>query len=353
MSSISPLLEFNDLPKEIQGAFNLIALELMRNDEPPMFWEELLTSGRLQEEIVCKVFEFLSTLSQEELGYHPAYNPSEYFFMINLEELCRKLYSQTLLDINTEFDSLKSLYAENLTMRNSENKLIKIDKSAIYENFSWHVHQGLLDRIVFIRIFPYSWLKKNNISTEKLSNILNKINQSSQSVSLSITPNPFLIHFPARTLIKLEKQYGVLCPSFEHLINLQGKSFADHYHPNASDETFESRAKFFWEGTDDSVELKCEALDTVNPNLCSLFLHAVIDKSKGDFVHMDGAIYQYSQDNYQCRLNAPPDHKVKADRRKKVFRIDGAFSFQAGIELVEAFFCDCLVNEYLQIEKSY
>lgn len=91
-----------------------------------------------------------------------------------------------------------------------------------------------------------------------------------------------------------------------------------------------------------NISFSCEELP--NPNCInqrgSRYLHAFFDKNSGNFIHCDGAIRIYSENEIYKRLN----HELKSNevrkigKRIKLFRIEGNIPKEKFISILSSFF---------------
>lgn len=92
----------------------------------------------------------------------------------------------------------------------------------------------------------------------------------------------------------------------------------------------------------------CQASRISRERTANRYVHARWDPSQGVFVHLDGALRSYAEDEYKRRLSTDLKKADKASRYHKLFRIDGRLSVKVWSTLVGKFFADNeLVMEYL------
>ena len=357
MTVLEPTLKLEDLPNHMQQLLSETCTALAQHGKDAMEWEDLPDEDRNKAyDIITYLLK--STISKEQRGHHDCYANDmfeEYnFFLIwTLERLLPKKFFQALFDKEDCLSKKENLHTRPKE-KASEDKLILIEKFFKYDNFSWQTSNS--KDPMYLRIFPHSFLKKNcnikDIKLTKLANLLNQVNMP-DSNELWIAPNPFLINAPKALRIEFEKYYGHACSSLDEILALKEPAYAVHGKSNTDNGLSEAVAQFCWEPAHDRIELKCETIDSKSALSCTLFLHAVIDTNKKTFTHMDGAIYVYSNSDYALRYASNPMHKVDTCSRKKIFFINGDFSFDDGIAIIATFFGDSLVNEYLKIERTY
>ncbi|MDF2691056.1 MAG: hypothetical protein K0S29_911 [Gammaproteobacteria bacterium] len=347
MPIIEPMLKFSDLPSDIQKLFDEVSVAFMQQGLAAIFWQDL--KGSIDK--IELILEFIASLSEKELGYHGVYDGWEYFLIFYLEKRCFHACYKALSDQQLYLKQFDGLYGVESKAKQSEDKLIKLEKSFFYDNYTWHCNRTIGS--IYIRLFPYYLLKDSNRSQPyKLLDLLNELNRAVEN-EVWINPNPFLTCRATEKLYELEKAYGLNLPSFEELLNLSKDSYAEHYYPNFETGNIESRAKFYWRAYGDRVEFISELVEAQNDNLCSLFLHAKFNKFKKAFDHIDGAIYSYNEADYHIRFNESLENRMTPSFRKKIFRIDGWFSYEQGLMIIEGFFNSSIVNEYLGISRSF
>ncbi|HIA53555.1 MAG TPA: hypothetical protein EYN91_15930 [Candidatus Melainabacteria bacterium] len=79
------------------------------------------------------------------------------------------------------------------------------------------------------------------------------------------------------------------------------------------------------------------------------YLHSIWNDSENRFIHLDGAVKEYSKQNYEKRYKTQM-HRTdfKADSYMKVFRIDASLTVNEWADLVSKYFYhDELIVEYL------
>jgi hypothetical protein len=86
-----------------------------------------------------------------------------------------------------------------------------------------------------------------------------------------------------------------------------------------------------------------------NDEILVAYLHSIWDCSIAQFIHIDGAVKSYSRANYDLRFNTTMNKfDSKADRYKKLFRLDTNLSVIEWADLVSKYFYnDELIIEYL------
>jgi hypothetical protein len=82
---------------------------------------------------------------------------------------------------------------------------------------------------------------------------------------------------------------------------------------------------------------------------CLRYLHAIRDIESGNFIHCDGAVRGYAPDELNARRNEAMPTATRAERYRKVFRIDGIITTEEWSEIATKWYQgNRLVEEYLK-----
>lgn len=85
-----------------------------------------------------------------------------------------------------------------------------------------------------------------------------------------------------------------------------------------------------------------------SPYILLRYLHAIRDTQEHEFVHCDGAVRAYTRETYASRLQSDWSDGVRAERYRKVFRIDGHIPTATWSNIVATWFRhNRLALEYL------
>lgn len=114
------------------------------------------------------------------------------------------------------------------------------------------------------------------------------------------------------------------------------------------------RTEIMWSRRDGMKTVQIEELAPLErrrfspERVANRYVHARWDPAQGVFVHLDGALRSYAEDEYPRRLATDLKKAEKASEYQKLFRIDGRLPLKAWSTLVGKFFADNeLVMEYL------
>ena len=272
-----------------------------------------------------------------------------------------------LLELNPFGSSYAKIFPELIDHIDKDEKLLKlrylkeIDKTKkLIEVPEVVVRQGnVFYKDHVIRIHPLLSHYIPNYPLRKFSQIIDQISKGHSNIFVSLAldfDNVLTIDNYSRTVLK-SYEYG---PKFDldQIDRLLQKGTTVHFRDKNTINEFGlqnlERLEIYWSQEDSIAKIQMEEIFTIpsdSSQTLTRYVHAERNTKTHQWQHLDGAICIYPIVEYQKRYGAKFPSEVRAKKKIKLFRIDGQFSDEICLQLVEEFFTNNeLVKEYLHTQ---
>ena len=205
-------------------------------------------------------------------------------------------------------------------------------------------------------VYFHQFLRRHFVGSinEELINLLRDLGQSNR-VRIAIDDRRICDVDDVKTVKEAARWYGASLS--EAWLDDQYKVGRTVHRDTDGDETLRGFSAFFahWRMMDaDHKVVQMEELqarsEVFRGDLRVVrYLHAIRDIKTKTFIHCDGAVRAYSVGTYDIRCSQEMPPEIRADRYRKVFRVDGAISGEQWANVVMAWFRhNYLVSEYFE-----
>jgi hypothetical protein len=263
------------------------------------------------------------------------------------------------LDQLIKIDSTKSKYAANYPQL---LKQLDADKLLPIQSPDFAAYEGVLIYQPSDSVFRVHPLLRHYIPAYSSSGFAQRIDDL-------ITNNP-----KATVLLALDFDHVITQESYWHpfekafghgskfdlsrVDKLQTKGTSVYRRESGTDYEFSllglDKVEAYWSIEDQIATVQIEEIFEVSAfpsRVLARYIHAERNTQNQTWTHLDGAISIYPIAEYAKRRSQSFPNEYRAPEKIKLFRVDGQFSDEAWLELVEGFFANNeLVSEYLRGE---
>lgn len=209
-----------------------------------------------------------------------------------------------------------------------------------------------------IMLHPYfrrSHSRSNNFNTELLAGLFDISEASSScSLKLQIDPDCIMLSEHVHSIQERERWSG---PYFTNNIP-DNKTDVTRFSSDIVEKMSNgsSFTEFWWNNRKDGTkqleieEIQCEDTPNLPDELFGCkYIHSIYDTEKKTFIHFDGAVRAYTQDQISNRQFTSMNHIDKHSVYTKLFRMDGAISLDDWKFLISSYMIhNKSVREYFE-----
>ncbi len=228
-------------------------------------------------------------------------------------------------------------------------------KEFIYKSHGVFFHNKLPLCIYVHQYFRRSLSRHNNFHFIFLNELMSHIKNPEITVKISIDWDMLGYSPSYHDAHELEYWFG---PKYKDDISSISPGLTKHS-SNTEERLYHgiSSTEFFWKENGEMHEFELEELkEDQSPTLIDSYgcryIHSIYEKSKGKFIHFDGAIRSYNSELYFERINKKMTEFGRRSQYTKLFRVDGKLELKDWKSLTTNYLQgNPLIYEYFGLEK--